>query len=982
MDKIALEVSKAIQLGKWLMISYLNKNGENTCFWCSIIDIDPIDKIVTIDMFNDHLNADVLKGTKISYDQILYAHVIDGTYYERPLSLLKKIENDPLAFSFLEFMKIDDKLLDYYIRCYHEEGLTYYTDYDLLEGIDLRVIEENGYLLNQFHFHSFIQKINYKEKAKQQKKELYVFAINELAITIDEKLYPIVYRSVVLDVEHRQLHVSKTSCFNLKSHDENDKLKFDVTQFIEIEPHVFIETYQEKQEEYKLLLKENLRKGQNINEMPYFFTLKKHIKLNIEQEYENIKKSYQTHTLSAPLEAFWGLKQKKRRRNHLGLVLTGMTPNSEQLATIYNALNQDITYVQGPPGTGKTATIVQVILTHFFHQKTVLISSNNNEALENIYDKLEKSAIPLPILRLGNNDCLGRAIKKIKEISNMEHECIISKQDVLDLFTNLNQLVDAYETNKELEEELDAVKTCITKIEASDMDSIEKAFLMLPLEAYQTEIIEKQNRSKPLEIPPFNESIVSNYLTHQSSIYLNKVRHNKKLLEIVNMKEEDALKAFKAYLSDDKNMKELLKIFPIIFSTNLSCIKLGSAKVHFDLLIMDEASQSSVAISLLALARANRCLLVGDQNQLKPVVTLDPRQNAHLKEVYDVPKAYDYNQSILTTMLAVDSISKFILLKKHYRCHPKIIQFSNQKYYDNQLEIVTKETSGKISLLDITGIPSSKKNTSITEVRSIIEEIKRSTLDVAVITPFRSQAQLLREEFYKEGLDAVKVGTIHTFQGDEKDKIIISSALSDQTTQGSYDWIKNNQQLLNVACTRAKKELVLAVDIAAAAHLSGSRKDDFNELISYIKSNGTCKSSYSENTLFETKVKNYKYFNTKEEELFFETILHFKTTISGVITIRQKVKVTDVLHITEEEKELFMYANQAHFDFVLYNGKKEPFLAIEVNGYEHYNNKKVIERDHKKREIASNHNMTLLTIHNDYIRRYNYISKLILDLFH
>jgi len=68
-------------------------------------------------------------------------------------------------------------------------------------------------------------------------------------------------------------------------------------------------------------------------------------------------------------------------------------------------------------------------------------------------------------------------------------------------------------------------------------------------------------------------------------------------------------------------------------------------------------------------------------------------------------------------------------------------------------------------------------------------------------------------EFYmeQEGIDKkdYPVGTVHAFQGDEKDEILFSLALTGGTRPKTYDWVRNNKELINVATSRARDKLIL-----------------------------------------------------------------------------------------------------------------------------------------------------------------------------
>ena len=74
-----------------------------------------------------------------------------------------------------------------------------------------------------------------------------------------------------------------------------------------------------------------------------------------------------------------------------------------------------------------------------------------------------------------------------------------------------------------------------------------------------------------------------------------------------------------------------------------------------------------------------------DPQQLNPVILLNPRDNYILKQKYLVTNEYDYiDNSIYKTFLACDAVSDEILLSYHYRCHKKIIDFNNKKYYNKK----------------------------------------------------------------------------------------------------------------------------------------------------------------------------------------------------------------------------------------------------------------------------------------------------------
>lgn len=103
-------------------------------------------------------------------------------------------------------------------------------------------------------------------------------------------------------------------------------------------------------------------------------------------------------------------------------------------------------------------------------------------------------------------------------------------------------------------------------------------------------------------------------------------------------------------------------------------------------------------MSLVPILRGASLMLVGDPQQLSPVILLDPADNRTLRRRYGVTQEYDYiENSIYKCFLACDAVSDETLLSYHYRCSPKIIEFNNRKYYNHKLHIASRETDPRRS---------------------------------------------------------------------------------------------------------------------------------------------------------------------------------------------------------------------------------------------------------------------------------------------
>ena len=176
-------------------------------------------------------------------------------------------------------------------------------------------------------------------------------------------------------------------------------------------------------------------------------------------------------------------------------------------------------------------------------------------------------------------------------------------------------------------------------------------------------------------------------------------------------------------------------------------------------------------------------MLVGDPQQLSPVILLDEAVNEKLKKRYGVSDAYDYRKnSVYKTFLACDAVSDEILLHNHYRCNRRIIEFNNRKFYSSKLNICSESQEKRpLVYVDVENDGAGQRNTAPEEVRAILDYVKRHPdQSIGIITPFVNQKNLINEELETAGVKEVTCGTVHAFQGDEKDVILFSTALTDR----------------------------------------------------------------------------------------------------------------------------------------------------------------------------------------------------------
>lgn len=997
-NKISRDIFKAIHEGKWIAVEYRNKQQNVTKYWIGIKNINPYKKLLIVDGLN--VATSEMKELNLYYDSIIDANLIEGSFCKINSKLLEDIEEHSSRYSFIFNNVTNLKLLDYYSECNKLDNTPYRNDYKLIDELDVDVIGEGDYNLSNEQFEHLVKVYNYNAKNKNQNKmpRSVSLCMNICSIHTKKGLYVLAYKKLLFDVKNRTLmqddEVSVCREFTV------DGVKISAHWFLDADEFQLLDKFEENAELIKDLITKNNPEYNGVDDMPYVMALSRDFTINLDKEYDAILKMYEDNTVTYPIKAFFGdLTAKPRRIKNYPLALYNDKVNLDQLLAIHNGLKYPVLYVQGPPGSGKTNTILNTVVTAFFNNKSVLISSYNNHPVDEIYQKLSHlkykgNDIPFPIIRLGNGKKLKEAIKQMRHLFEITASMKVfdsslnrKKNDEEHKTKALSDLLRKYEEKLDMNERKEMIRTMISS-------SNNLTFLM----DLQGEQLAKVNRALK-EIGEITEDDIKplitqdrlellKYLNFTSAKFVKRLSEPKyeELTDIIFTKDlNEAAKQLNQYLSNDENFQKFLKIFPIVATTNISAHRLGEPKQYFDMVIMDEASQCNTAVALVPIIRGEQLLLVGDPQQLKPVILLDEKNNLVLKKRYNITDEYDYkNKSVYQTFLSADAVSDEVLLSYHYRCHPKIIEFNNKKYYNNKLNVQSSDKEKQpLEFIECHSKDTTLKNTSESEAKEIVHYVKtHPDKTIAVITPFVNQRNKIQEELNQNGITNVDCGTVHAFQGDEKQEIIFSLALTDKTHEKTYSWLKNNKELINVATSRAKEKLVIAgdKDQLNRLHHPGD-DDDLFELCNYVRLNG--KTTVTERVP-ESRALGIKPYSTETETAFLETLNHAINAMmitKSKYVVKKEVPISQVFNSSNQVNDLFY---TGRFDYIVYEreGKELlPIFAIELDGNEHTNDTKVIERDKKKQQICDEHNFQLIRVPNNYARRYNYAKEILSSFF-
>lgn len=997
MESIGQAIYQAIEEEKWLYITYNQKDGQ-TFFWLEVTDILPKEKIIK-GVIRNFQKSDDGKDAFIKFDKIASAQVLNFTKARPCPALWDRLNKKDSDYAWMNYPHFDNNILLYLKECRYLDCNPGQKNYSLIDGIDLEKFKnDKEYKLTTQQQRDIAIKILHENNDKKDKSSI-TLAISALAIDRGKNKYIVAYYVVSFDPDKSALIIDPEIKFNgnVWGVEDDDKS----TPFAS-----FLTSYAENVKKDKRKAEAELEASLSneygykyiMNTRPVMMVLENPYHVSYGQTFETIQKEYEEKKLPYSLKAFFGESTRRgQKKIEPSIVLFDDKVDIDQMRAIYSSMKQPVSYVQGPPGTGKTQTLLNVILSEFLNGNTVLMTSQNNKPVDDIIKKLStalvynNNLIDLPYIRLGNQGVRIQACKRILSFYERKlpmDNTYLSEQDILSVREennrankNLMTLLSEDEKHTILEEQYEA----LLEYEKTFLDSNSLELTKEIKERKEKLISLLNNYPKPKDdearklFSPANKSQRFLKFLYDQSVNITKRLRSEKFKDLIsicyNKDDQAKSKALKAWLIHDDNLKLFLSVFPIVFTTNLSSCDLGTGKPFFDMVVMDEAGQCNATDALLALARGNRLLMVGDPKQLKPVIQLNPSANKRLMDKYKVPQTYNYlTNSILDMMLANDKSSNDILLEYHYRCASKIISFPNSLYYGDKLKLNKLKEVGKLGFYDCKNFGTTNNNTAIEEAKACVSYIKRNGYkDTTILTPFVNQSLLINQMLKQEGIPSVKAVSVHKMQGSENKTILFSLAISPKTSKRTWDWIKNNRELINVAMTRAKDAFVLFADKEVAKKL-GNGKEDVSKLIQYMENNGNGKVVKTERIENESPYAN----QSQAERDFFVTIAHFCTCNPNYVA-KRNMMTYEVFPDDPLAKKI-----KGNFDLVLYASEQDfqnhkPSLVFEINGGEHIGSFSAEKRDVRKNWLCENHGVKETFIPNSSVRNYSWIQWIVED---
>jgi len=452
--------------------------------------------------------------------------------------------------------------------------------------------------------------------------------------------------------------------------------------------------------------------------------------------------------------------------------------NESQRAAVRHVIAaQDVAIIHGPPGTGKTTTLVQAILETTRRERRVLVCAPSNTAVDLLTEKLAERGVN--VIRMGNPSRIS---------------------DLL-----LNHTLDA-------------------KVMAHSSYSKMRAMR-------QTADQYRATASEYVRNFGFEE------------------RQQRRLLK------EEARLLFQT--ADDLERfitEDVLESVQVITCTLVGASNRNLRHLDFETVFIDEAAQALEPGCWIAIAKGERVILAGDHHQLPPTVKSDKAAREGLRETL-------FEKCIKRHPATAR------MLNVQYRMHEQIMGFSSEQFYNGQLEAHPSVRHASLSaydpsfvpdlpveFLDTAGfgfleitIPESRSTANPEEADVLLKrlaqllepfeqaEYQQHPLTIGVIAPYRAQINYLKDAI--EEHDALNgylqdrmlsVGTVDSFQGQERDIIAISLTRSNRNSEIGF---LADIRRMNVGMTRARRKLLLVGDSSTlCAH------PFFMELLDYIRS--------------------------------------------------------------------------------------------------------------------------------------------------
>ncbi len=478
--------------------------------------------------------------------------------------------------------------------------------------------------------------------------------------------------------------------------------------------------------------------------------------------------------------------------------------NDAQLDAIEKAMQRRTLFIWGPPGTGKTDTLGYIIANYLKQGKTVLFASNTNRAVD-----------------VG----LLSALNAVRQMN------VSIRQDKITRFGETaldNDELEPYQFDIQNEK----------IVEQRKQEAGEWIELMSKREKLLRSVEKRLKKGKK---PTSNQEL-------ELKLIEQKVEDSGGMEELENRIEE---------LSAIKERKELWKKQLVATTLAKVCTSDLFHDLDFDAVVVDEGSMANLPYLMVLASHAKwHVVVVGDPMQLPPIaLTADKEAREFLeRDIFTTVSGAENSEQLFSWHDQNPEFTSFF--DTQYRLESSLADVISTVFYEGRLKTGKVQQPSLNQLNDRAfHLVDTSKYSPFLEKKSgergfkpinlvhqeVVERLMKNMEgrgifmeQVGIIVPFRSVVYDLRNRLYNAGIRNVEVGTIHTFQGREKDYIIFDTVMSGEQQHGRQrhysvrplDEQKNGlsvPRLLNVAFSRSRRELVVIADMDHIQKVYGNK---------------------------------------------------------------------------------------------------------------------------------------------------------------
>ncbi|XP_027965531.1 DNA replication ATP-dependent helicase/nuclease DNA2 isoform X2 [Eumetopias jubatus] len=286
-------------------------------------------------------------------------------------------------------------------------------------------------------------------------------------------------------------------------------------------------------------------------------------------------------------------------------------------------------------------------------------------------------------------------------------------------------------------------------------------------------------------------------------------------------------------------LEELYNSHRIVATTCMGINHPIFSRKTFDFCIVDEASQISQPVCLGPLFFSRRFVLVGDHQQLPPLVlnsearvlgmgeSLFKRLEQNKNAVVQLTVQYRMNSKIMSLSNKLtyegklecgsDKVANAVISLPHFKDVKLELEFYAD-YSENPWMIGVFEPNNPVCFLNTDKVPAPEQVekggvSNMTEAKlivfltSIFIKAGCKPSDIGIIAPYRQQLKIINDLLFHSSIRMVEVNTVDKYQGRDKSIILVSFVRSDK--DGPLGELLKDWRRLNVAITRAKHKLIL-----------------------------------------------------------------------------------------------------------------------------------------------------------------------------